>query len=118
MSMINKMAVVGLVALGTATAFAGMSTSATADEVRDTCNGQVTVADGFGAERTDGDNLVVNPGNRVEGEVALNDLGWIRWFCDNGTGLTEHRADCMDGGNDALVEVRLRDDGTLRIICG
>jgi hypothetical protein len=117
MSMFNKMALVGLVALGTATLVAGMSTSVAAEEVRDTCHGQVTVADGFGADRADAGNLVVNPGDRADGEVALNGLGWIRWYCDNETGVTEHRADCMDGGNDALVEVRLRDDGNLRIIC-
>ncbi len=117
MSMISRMAAAGLVALSTAVTFSGVPTVASAEEVRDTCQGQVTVAEEYRAERGNAGNLVLNPGDRADGEVGLNGLGWIRWYCDEGAGVTEHRADCMDGGNDALVEVRLREDGGLRITC-
>ncbi len=108
MSVISKIAILGLTSIGAVIAVAGMSTNASAQDIRDTCHGQVTV----------GDDIIVNPGDRERGRVDVNNAGRIEWYCDNGEGRTAHREDCMDGDSEvATVEVRLREDGGLRITC-
>jgi hypothetical protein len=115
MSIISKIAVIGVASVGALIAVAGMTSGVTAEEVNDNCTGRVTIGD-YNAGPADAE-IVLNPGDRDLGRIDLNGLGWIRWYCDEGDGLTAHREDCMDGNDAAIVEARLRENGDLRIVC-
>ena len=97
MSVSTKIAVLGLTGIGGVIAAAGMASTAFAEPIHDTCHGQVTI----------GDDIFINPGDRGRGRADLNDQGWIRWYCDDGGGRVAHREDCLDSGDEAMVEVRL-----------
>jgi hypothetical protein len=116
MSIISKIAVIGITSIGAVIAVAGTTGGAAAEEVNDTCHGQVVLGD-YNDRPGDDGNLVVNPGETERGRIDLNNQGWVRWYCNNGEGLIANREDCMDGGNEAIVQVRLRNNGDLRIIC-
>ncbi len=117
MSMMSKLSIAGLAALGAGLALAASVSTASAEDLRGRCDGTVAIGANYGAGAGDLDNYVFTPGTRDRIEVRLNLFGNLRWFCSGTNGLTTHRVDCGVDGGDAQIEVRFRNDGGVRFAC-
>src|SRR5687767_6672489 len=118
MSTFNKLAIIGLATMGAALLLAGSTVRASADEIRGTCNGTVTIADNFRSPVGHEANHVFQPGDRDTIAVRLSALGNIRWFCNSATeGLVANKDEGGVDGGLVTVAVRVRNDGGVRITC-
>lgn len=118
MSTLNKLAIVGLATMGAALLVTGSTVRASAEEIRGTCNGTVTIADNYRAAVGHEGNHVFQPGDRNTIAVRLSASGNIRWFCSSTTeGLVANKDECGVEGGRVTVAVRVRNDGGVRITC-
>jgi hypothetical protein len=118
MSTLNKLAIVGLTTIGAALIVTGSTVRASAEEIRGTCNGTVTIADNYRSPVGHEGNHNFQPGDRDTIAVRLSTLGNIRWFCNSTTeGLVANKDECGLEGGLVTVAVRVRNDGGVRITC-
>jgi hypothetical protein len=116
--MFGKIAIVGLATIGAALLVTGTTGSASAAEIRGTCDGTVTIADNYRADVGHEENHIFRAGDRDTIAVRLNAFGNIRWFCNSATeGLVVNRDECGTAGGVTEVAVRVRNDGGVRITC-
>lgn len=118
MSIFGKVAIAGLATIGAALLVTGTSGSASAADIRGTCDGIVTIADNYQADVGHERNHIFQPGTRDTITVRLSAFGNIRWFCNSPTeGLVVNRDECGAGAGQVDVAVRVRNDGGVRITC-
>jgi hypothetical protein len=119
MSFLSKYSIAGVMIAGAALAFLSTTSAASAEEIRGTCDGTVTVAANARAEMAHERNHVFTPGARDQVAVRLSPAGYLRWFCDSPTkGLVQFRDDCGAAEGRTIVQIRFRNDGGVRLTCG
>ena len=119
MAIFSKLAIVGLATIGSALLITGSASSASAAEIRGTCDGTVTVADNYRANVNHERNHIFQPGDRATIAVRLSTIGNIRWFCNSATeGVVVNKDECGVEGGLVNVAVRVRNDGGVRITRG